>query len=328
MGFISNSNFLAAAIDDRGTNKMNFITTNKYLAFVFALFCLWGRGALAQPVPVVHGVVHGSDVDLNYFVYGRPSSLLPLMVVNGGPGFSHDYMLRSDVWARIAETRQVIFYDQRGTGASRLPNPQASQNMDAQVSDLEAVRNAVQASKIELAGHSWGGVLVMAYAATHPEHISKLIIIDSGAPKLSQTKDVIGALFPDIQNDDIDTDNAPNDQEAAMRLNHFFRLLFYSEEKFELFTQGNYAAHLNIPVNNAAQSAISNVDLGPELPKFTFPTLVINGRFDVRCAPVTAWRIYKAIPGAQWDVFSKSGHFPFFEEEEKFFKDLTEFMAR
>ena len=45
----------------------------------------------------------------------------PIIAVNGGPGLSHVYMIQNDVWTRrIAEHRQVIFYDQRGTGASRL----------------------------------------------------------------------------------------------------------------------------------------------------------------------------------------------------------------
>src|SRR5262249_43020564 len=42
----------------------------------------------------------------------------PLFMVNGGPGFDHQYVLCSDAWDTIAQTRRVVFYDQRGNGKS------------------------------------------------------------------------------------------------------------------------------------------------------------------------------------------------------------------
>src|SRR6188508_2033 len=42
----------------------------------------------------------------------------PLVMVNGGPGFDHTYVLCSDAWDTIARSRRVVFYDQRGTGRS------------------------------------------------------------------------------------------------------------------------------------------------------------------------------------------------------------------
>src|SRR6058998_2101409 len=42
----------------------------------------------------------------------------PLVMVNGGPGFDHTYVLCSDAWDAIAGKRRVVFYDQRGTGRS------------------------------------------------------------------------------------------------------------------------------------------------------------------------------------------------------------------
>ena len=42
----------------------------------------------------------------------------PLIMVNGGPGFDHTYVLCSDAWDTIARSRRVVFYDQRGNGRS------------------------------------------------------------------------------------------------------------------------------------------------------------------------------------------------------------------
>ena len=50
-------------------------------------------------------------------------------------------MVQNDLWERIARNRLVVLYDQRGTGASKRLQAGASQSMDAQVADLEAVRS-------------------------------------------------------------------------------------------------------------------------------------------------------------------------------------------
>ena len=74
--------------------------------------------------------------------------------------------------------------------------------------------------------------------------------------------------------------------------------------------------------------AIAKVDLSAELPKFRFPTMVVTGRFDMNVAPLTAWRIYKAIPGAKFVVFAKSGHFPSYEEPDKYVEVVDEFLGK
>jgi len=88
--------------------------------------------AFAQVLPT--GSVSSPDVDLAYWVLGAPQAATPVIAVNGGPGLSHIYMLQNDVWQRLAKGRQIVFYDQRGTGASTLRNPDAPQTMEAQIS--------------------------------------------------------------------------------------------------------------------------------------------------------------------------------------------------
>ena len=45
-------------------------------------------------------------------------------------------------------------------------------------------------------------------------------------------------------------------------------------------------------------------------------------------APLTAWRMYKAIPGAKFVFFEQSGHLPSYEEPEKYLKVLNDFLGR
>jgi proline iminopeptidase len=64
-----------------------------------------------------------------------------------------------------------------------------------------------------------------------------------------------------------------------------------------------------------------------ELPKFKFPVLIITGRFDLNVAPLTAWRMSKAIPGAKLVIFSKSGHLPSYEEPDKYVRVVDAFLT-
>jgi proline iminopeptidase len=138
--------------------------------------------ALAQtPMPTIPPTGHmlTPNVNLAYWIYGAPNrTAKPIIAVNGGPGLSHVYMLQNDVWQRISAHREVIFYDQRGTGASPILNPAATQTMNDQVADLDALRTHLHLEQIDLCGDSYGGLLVIAYAAAHPNRVHKLILSD------------------------------------------------------------------------------------------------------------------------------------------------------
>ena len=146
---------------------------NQLVAFVLILLSIT---LPAQTVSHAKGVANAEQVDIAYETLGKPGSALPVMAVNGGPGLTHAYMVQNDLWERIARRRLVVFYDQRGTGASKPLPPGAPQSMDAQVADLEAVRQKLGLAKVALVGDSYGGLVVMAYAAAHPEHVAKLVL--------------------------------------------------------------------------------------------------------------------------------------------------------
>jgi proline iminopeptidase len=287
--------------------------------------------AAQTPMPIIAptGHVHTPDVDLAYWVYGAPQSNTPIFAVNGGPGLSHIYMVQNDVWLHIAKHRQVIFYDQRGTGASPLTNPSAPQTMDAQVADLDAVRDHLHLAKIDLCGDSYGGLLVIAYAAAHPEHVHQLIISDGLA-----SWDSIVHLFPQVFPDKLEAQaaaakasTATPEAQAQQGLRDHFGMIFYSPEKLAHYMANAPDLGFSPATSEAVAKANPNVDYTAALAKFTFPTLVINGRYDMNVAPLTAYRMYKAIPNAKIVFFEQSGHLPSYEEPEKYIQVLNNFLA-
>ena len=288
--------------------------------------------ALAQtPMPTIAptGHVHTADVDLAYWVYGAPQPTTPIFAVNGGPGLSHIYMVQNDVWQRISAHRQVIFYDQRGTGASPLTNPSAAQTMDAQVADLDAVRSHLHLEKIDLCGDSFGGLLVIAYAAAHPEHVHQLIISDGLA-----SWDSIVHLFPQVFPDKLEAQAAAAkastdtpEAQAQQGLRDHFAMIFYDRAKLDHYMANAPDLGFSPTIAEAVGTATAHVDYTAALPKFNFPTLVINGRYDMNVAPLTAYRMAKAIPNAKLVLFEQSGHLPSYEEPEKYIQVLNHFLT-
>lgn len=292
-------------------------------------FFLFAAALPAQNIAHTKGVAHTEEVDLGYETMGKPGTGLPVIAVNGGPGLSHAYMVQNDLWERAAKNRLVVLYDQRGTGESRRVKAGAPQSMDAQVADLEAVRRALGLDKVALVGDSYGGLLVMAYAAAHPEHVAKLVLSDSPGPSWKSIVHVLPEVFPDIEEQNEEEEKKlGTDTEAAARagLRNHFRMIFYSPEKRDAYMKGMGDLGYEPAVARAVSRATAELDLTPKLANFHFPTLVLSGRYDMNVAPLTAWRLAHSIPGAKVVFFEQSGHLPSYEEPQKYLAVLEEFL--
>ena len=253
----------------------------------------------------------------------------PLVLVNGGPGFDHTYVLCSDVWDTLARRRTVVFYDQRGNGRSSALKPGQSCTLQDQIADLDALRAQLKSYRIDLLGHSWGGLLVMAYAARHPDRIAHLVICDSASPKWTDTDFIFKYLYPEIvdKQGPLDTYDALGDSAAGKAsLHEYMGMLFVSQEKRDEFVGREKDYHYARAVNETLNADLAKYDLWPALPAFSMPTLVLTGRFDANVAPSTAWKIHKAIPNSRFVVFERSGHVPYFEEPDAFVSAVEPFL--
>lgn len=104
----------------------------------------------------------------------------PLVRVNNW--FTHlELDAGSPVWRHwseaLGEKRTLVRYDPRGSGLSDRGASDFS--LDAMVSDLEAVVDALELRRFALLGLCQGGAVALAYAARHPERISRLVLYDS-----------------------------------------------------------------------------------------------------------------------------------------------------
>ena len=109
---------------------------------------------------------------------GGPAKL-PLLVLHGGPGESHDNLQPLE---ELADTgRPIVFYDQLGGGNSDQPNDPSLWSVELFLDELATVRQELGLDHIHLSGYSWGGMLAMEYALTQPEGLASLNLASSPA---------------------------------------------------------------------------------------------------------------------------------------------------
>jgi proline iminopeptidase len=300
------------------------------LAATIALACAATPAAArpAQPSGPGHTFVQGG-AKIWYEVRGKEGGR-PLIMVNGGPGFDHTYVLCSDAWDTLAKKRRVVIYDQRGNGRSGALAAGQSCTLADQIADLDALRAELKADRIDLLGHSWGGYLVMAYAARHPDRVAHLMIVDSAAPKWTDTEFIFKNIYPEAidKQNRLDFAQMVGDSVAGQEsLNEYLKMLFVSDAKRDDFMSRIGTYKFSRSVNETLNADLGKYDMWPLLPTFTMPTIVMTGRYDFNVAPSTAWKIHSLIPNSKWEVFEKSGHLPYFEEPEKFVQVVERFLG-
>jgi len=107
-----------------------------------------------------------------------------VVVLHGGPGFSHSYLL-PECKRVVDSTRRVVFYDQRGCGKSTRRGPYTWQQHVADLDRLIRESQPATGGPVILAGTSWGSFLALLYAKRHPERITALVL--SGVPAWPDT---------------------------------------------------------------------------------------------------------------------------------------------
>lgn len=131
------------------------------------------RTAGIQMVPVVNG---------KYKVWTKRmgSGPIKVLLLHGGPGFSHDYLEAMESFLPQAGI-EMYYYDQLGCGNSDHPDDASLWTLERYTQEVEEVRQALGLEHFVLFGHSWGGILALEYALHHQEFLRGLVISDMTA---------------------------------------------------------------------------------------------------------------------------------------------------
>ncbi len=134
------------------------------------------------PAPRESGFTTSTPVPLYWVVYGPPGAPR-LLVLHGGPGAHHDYLLPQML--RLAESHELVLYDQRGGGRSKTEDREPV-TWRTHVEDLAQVISELGVRPLSLVGYSWGGLLALLYAIeaargesrTVPPAPRRMVLID------------------------------------------------------------------------------------------------------------------------------------------------------
>ncbi|WCL50318.1 alpha/beta fold hydrolase [Leptospira sp. GIMC2001] len=131
------------------------------------------------------GIVYsGSGSERTAIYYKKVGTGIPVVVLHGGPGLDHNYLVQP-LSELLGSNHQLIFFDQRGTGFSRGEFSDLNAgfiNKTKFLEDLEAVRVGLNlGDKINILGHSWGGLYAMLYASndSYKAHVKSLALVGS-----------------------------------------------------------------------------------------------------------------------------------------------------
>lgn len=110
--------------------------------------------------------------ELNYEECGNPKGK-PVVVLHGGPGGGISPFQRR---GHDPKKYRIVLFDQRGCGQS-TPHACLEENTTWDlVADMEALRRHLGIERWQVVGGSWGSTLALAYAATHPERVTEMIL--------------------------------------------------------------------------------------------------------------------------------------------------------
>ena len=100
----------------------------------------------------------------------------PLLLMHGGPGADHWTM---QTFRRCADRYTVILYDHRST-VVRVGASVSTMTWDNLIADADALRETLGFERWSVLGHSFGGHVALEYALRYPDHLSHLVLLDTG----------------------------------------------------------------------------------------------------------------------------------------------------
>lgn len=274
-----------------------------------------------------------SDIhEIYYELCGNPKGK-PVFVLHGGPGAGCSPRMR-----QFFDPNKflIVLHDQRGAGRSK-PLSELRQNTTKHlVNDIELLRKYLNLEKVLLFGGSWGSTLALSYAESFPENVNGMVlrgIYLASEEENEQLYDKVKKYYP-VKYDEMMM-KLPQDIEK-LSPSILFELLKNSDLEMKLKYSRTWVewefklCFLNMPDDSIApilkdfnpypftliesyylsnrcfldkDQLINNTDKIIDIPAF-----IINGRYDMVCAPITAYQLHKKLPNSVLNIVDEAGH--------------------
>lgn len=288
--------------------------------------------------PYMTGMLAVDDRHTVYYEQcGNPKGK-PVVLLHGGPGGGCNAQMRC---FHDPARYRIVLFDQRGSGRS-TPHADLTDNTTWDlVADIERLRNTLGIDRWQVFGGSWGSTLALAYAQTHPQCVTELVLrgifmlrrwelewfYQQGASRLfpeawdnyisaiptAERGDLIAAFHRRLTSDD-----------AATRLAAARAWSVWEGATSYLRVNDDFVDGHENPAFALAFARIENhyfvnagfFDADDQLLRDAhriagIPGVIVQGRYDVVCPVQSAWDLHKAWPDAQLMISPTSGHSAF-----------------
>jgi proline iminopeptidase len=278
------------------------------------------------------GFIQVNGARLYYKAIGKGE---PVLVVHGGPGLGHNYLL--PYFEELAKSYRVIFYDQRHSGRSSSSEVVSNIAMESMVEDIEEMRKAFKIEKLNLLSHSFGSLFTIQYASQFPDHIKSLTILEPFPVSSELGYKMFSNIINKAPNEEVKKFNEVkasvefkrSEAEAVRQFLFYYYSQFYSNPESrriqdfsyfdEEFAQKYTTTNQFININNFSYSLVDRLE------RIECPTLVIYGDRDV--VPIENKNIIEqSIRRCKSVMIPKSGHFGYLENSGPYFKAVKAFL--
>ena len=270
-----------------------------------------------------------------YGLFGNPDGK-PAFVLHGGPGFG--------CYPRLTQyfdpkKYMIVLHDQRGSGRSKPAGELRENTTQNLVADIEQLRKHLGIErKIMIFGGSWGSALGLAYAEAHPDRVSEMVLRGVWTGTKAETENGYGGqhvrqFFPDAV-ERMEAAMPPGssgfdpqsllkifkegDDELCNKLaSEWIRYsikigkLHASEKEMEQGF-GDMDIRPGAKIDTHYASNLFFFEEGQLLREVTrlrnIPITLINGRYDMICPPITAYRLHQQLPRSKLIIVEASGH--------------------
>ncbi len=293
------------------------------------------RNLYSPMEPFDAGMLRVSDVhEIYYEVSGAPNGK-PVVVCHGGPGGGTTPSMRRYF---DPSRYKIILFDQRGCGKSRPYADLTDNTTWTLIDDMETLRGHLGLERWQVFGGSWGSTLALAYAQSHPDKVSELVLRGIFTLRREEIEwfyqEGASALFPDLWEDYLRP--IPEAERGDMITAYYKRLtgddkaeqikcakawsmweggtvsLMPSPERMQSFSSDAFAlAFARIECHyfyhggffDRDDQILAHVDRIRHI-----PAVIVQGRYDV-CTPMkTAWDLHRAWPEADFKLIDDAGH--------------------
>ena len=288
--------------------------------------------------PYNHGWLSvGDGHEIYYEESGNPTGK-PCLFVHGGPGGGASPAGRQFF---DPEKYRIVLFDQRGCGQSK---PHASIEANTTwhlIDDIELIRETLGIDHWLVFGGSWGSTLSLAYAQSHPERVTELVLrgifllraqelqwfYQHGASELyPDAWQHYLAPIPDAERHDLISafHSRLTSEDPEVRLGAARAWSVWEASTSFLIQNEDFMAQLDEPEAALAMARIechyfvnggffeSPNQLIEAVDKIRhIPCVIVQGRYDVVCPPTTAWDLHQAWPEADFKLIANAGHSAF-----------------